>query len=447
MTVALVLLPLLGAVIGRLGARSDAAEPRKQGARRSVPDVLPRALAILVLLAELVLALSVARRGSLETATLLDLDLGLSSVSALFVAAATAAILVTALAISGGNTPRSPRVYPPWVFIGLSGSVLAIASANHLTSAAFALVLSATAVVISRRQDDGRRVLPWMILAGGALVFSDALNLTGPQSGLSGSLIGLSGVTTGLLVVGLGIGLGVLPFFPWFPRLAESAPGLAALLGASVGAGTAAIALARVGATPGLGDQSVGHPVIVLVGGTAAALSSFAALGAKRPARAVAFLASSSANLALVAVALSPTGESTGATLSLLVQVLAGPLALAALVGLGGSLSGALWRRPLLAVSLVAALFGLVGLPPSATFVGRSLVATSLGPDRAAFLVAVAISTAIGGVAATRTFAALLDLADAPAEPPRALDLAAFVLALAIIVGGVVPGPLLALLS
>lgn len=406
------------------------------------------ALVAATLVGEIVLALLVLARGLTETTRVLDLDLILSPTGAFVVAAASVAALVGLLAAK----ERCPTNQPTAALAALGVGAFAITAAGHLASAGLGLAL--IGIVASGAIGDAsairgaahRRLVGWMLLAAATLVLASALDALSQGAGARAPVPGLGGPTLALFDAGLAIGLGALPIFLWLPSLAESDPPLAAVVVASAGGASVALGLAQANAAPWLLDPGSGRLIVAGAFGVAAVLASFGSLGAKHPARIVAYLAGAGADLGLVGFALVPPAEAPAVGLLFVAQILATALALATLTGLTGRLSGGLWRRPLLAAGLLVALATLVGLPLTAGFAARSLVVGASG-SATLFVVAASLSGALGGIAALRLVVPLLDRSDAPTERLAALDLVALALAVALVVAGVAPGPVLAILG
>jgi NADH:ubiquinone oxidoreductase subunit 2 (subunit N) len=423
-----ILLPLFGAAIS---------------ARRG------RTAAIVALAVDLALALDGVVRDTTETLSLPDVTLTLGPVGFAIAAVAATGVLLGVVAAPDWSGTPAPGA---WTTAMLSASVLVIAGAGQLVAGAIGLAL--IGVVGCRTSPDtrdrpdevGRRLAIWLALAGAMLVLAGALGALGPGAGPRPPTMGLGGLISSLFVVGIAIGLGALPFFLWLPALAEHDPARAAAVVAAAGGATTALAFAQAGAAPWLFDPTSGRVGVAAIGGGAAALTGYAALGAKHPARAVACLFGAGSDLALAGFVLAPPGGSDAVGWMLVIQVLAAALALVALAGFGRWLSGGLWRRPLLGASLVVALLALVGLPPTAGFVARSLVAGA-AERPAGFVVAATLASAIGGLAALRVIAPLVDRSGAPLERPGALDFAALSLAAVLLVLGIVPGPVLSVLG
>jgi formate hydrogenlyase subunit 3/multisubunit Na+/H+ antiporter MnhD subunit len=358
------------------------------------------------------------------------------------------AVAVVLVVFAAATESGAEEAYAPG-FLALAGTALAVATSDRLVTVAPPLLAGAAVIAITFGAAPGRagprawrRFLVWLTLAGGALLLAGALDrLAERETGA-----GLSGTIGALFVIGVGITLAAFPLSLWLPGLSDVAPLGAALATGLLGVGATAALAGTLDVERWLLTEAAARPALTVAAGGAALLSGLLALADPRPARALAFLISANADLALAGVAATPAGDPTGAVWSLGAQALAAALALACLAGVDGKLRGLLGRRPAVALALIVALASLVGLPLTAGFVGRWLVGVAIVPVTPLLLLVSAGTSLLGGAAAWRALQPVVAAGDQTREPLRALDLAAAVLAALIVLAGLYPGPALALL-
>jgi NADH-quinone oxidoreductase subunit N len=250
----------------------------------------------------------------------------------------------------------------------------------------------------------------------------------------------------GLFVVGIGIAVAALPLSFWLPGLGEDAPLGAGIATGFMTSGALAAVAGALGADPWLMGDHLTQEAMATVGGAGSILSVVLALGEKRPSRVFAYLVSANAGFAVTTLAFSPRGDSAGAIWLLGSQALAGGLGFISLAAADGRISSLFWRRPMAAAGLWIGIFTLIGLPLTAGYVGRVIIAPPLGGQHVVLLLVTAATSIIGGLAGVRSFGTVFDRSDVTRDPLRSFDVAALVVGTVIVLVGVLPGPILAIL-
>lgn len=428
-----IFLPLFGAVL-----------------RWTVPRLHPLRIVLAVVLAEeaLVAFGDTARSPAIE-------GLALDPAGRVVLAVAALAALVVLSALADDATTADGIATG---LVGLAGVALVVTTDASLVTAATASTV--TALVLSwgliRIVGSGashrsvQRYLVWVLLAGSGLLFSGAFAGLYQQQAVPGVLA----PAAALFVVGAGIFVAALPFSLWLPSLCDEAPEGAGLIVALLGCAVMAILEGTVADSPFLASDAALRGALGTGGGIAAIVGSFLALGEKRPGRAVAYLVGAGADFSLAGLASNSTDALVPALWLLGAQALAASLTLTVLfrVGRAGSargavsLSGLVWRRPLLGWSIVVGLLSLVGMPLTAGFVGRWETIEAAGWHVGGLAIGMLIASVLGGLAILRLFGSVFDASDQPAEPFRVVDLTAALIAVVLIVGGIYPWPIIALL-
>ncbi|MGA2480648.1 MAG: NADH-quinone oxidoreductase subunit N [Spirochaetia bacterium] len=323
------------------------------------------------------------------------------------------------------------------------------------------------------------------LLFGMALVY--ALTGTMSLSTLAGAFKAqsiLPPVGLGMMLVGIGFKLAVVPFHLWTPDVYDGAPAPVAGYVATVSKGAMVIALARILAPSFVGAGGLGGlaaangvvtPAFAWVFAIIAGLSMFVGnLLALREANVKRILAYSSiAHLGYILVAFLAGGpQALRAIAFYLVAYFATTLgAFAAVSSLSGperdadsieDYRGLAGRRPWMAAVLTAMLLSLAGLPLTAGFVGKFII---LSVGAGAQLWTLAVILAINGTISifyylkivSAMFRGAGEAADVPAgaapetaAAPRAPFLAALALAIlmvTVVALGVFPSPLLSFIG
>jgi NADH-quinone oxidoreductase subunit N len=242
------------------------------------------------------------------------------------------------------------------------------------------------------------------LVYGAALVYGATGTTSLPQIfGAVADIIAAEGperfylvIGAGLVVVGLGFKVAVVPFHMWTPDVYEGAPtpatafmsvtakigGFASLLRVMI------IALPSLVFTPESGDTAAWQTTIWLIAAATLILGNFVALSQNNIKRMLAYSSIAHAGYILMAVAAAGTpGISTSATQGALFYLLAytfsnlGAFAIAMTIeradGTGTNIEdfrGLGKRNPMLAGMMAIFLFSLAGVPMTAGFVGKWLV-------------------------------------------------------------------------
>lgn len=371
--------------------------------------------------------------------------------------ALTIATLVVLVALTAVGDDATAHDCYPAALAALAGvAVVALASAQLIT-AALAMTLSAIALTVVFIPLPGvgvslrtaRRYLIWVVIAGTALLASGALD----RQYAAWVTPGVLGPSAALFVVGIAIFAGAMPFALWLPSASDEAPTTGALAFGLLSCATAAVLAGTVGSDMLLPADSAIHALLGVGGGLAALTSAFVALGEKRPGRTIAFLISASADSALAGLASGSSAATPSVVWLLVVQALSAAVGLVCLAEAGrarsdreragwSGLTGLVYQRPLLALALTISLLSLTGMPLTAGFVGKWNLVQLAAPNVAETLVILA-SSILGGVAALRSFGAIFDSTTATAEIRWSTDLVPALGAVLLLVGGLVPGPLI----
>ncbi len=456
---------------GALGALIPQGRPLRNGA-------LVLSLEGVLLVAALLSGVAFGPLGSLAV---LGVTLELGKARALVLLGATAA---TFIGLAGYQGERSAAEVAS-ALGALAGVALLAATGADPVAAALCLFLVVGALSIAVGQvpaavgtaPANRRLLSWLTLAASALLIAGALDrLYSRQPGP-----GLLGPVAALFVVGIGVIAAALPFSLWLPALGDGSASAAGLVLGLLSSTAAALVVGTFGVNPWLLNEPAVLSTIALFGTLASAASALLAFGERGVGRSFAYLICANADLALVGLAASPPGDVSGTTWTLATQALAGALGLACLAGASpprplvvgdgegerGSnsvppmprgrgyearhlseapLQGLVWRRPALGLAFVVATLSLVGAPVTAGFVGRWEIGHAIAALHPTVLLAFAGASLLGILPAIRFLDVTFAVDTSPAEKPSRLDPAALALAALLIVVGIIPGPILALL-
>jgi NADH:ubiquinone oxidoreductase subunit 2 (subunit N) len=183
---------------------------------------------------------------------------------------------------------------------------------------------------------------------------------------------------------------------------------------------------------------------LATAGGIGGLLSVVVALGEARPQRVFAYLASASGAYFVATLPTSPRGDSSSVVWYLAAQALAVGLGFACLAASEGKLPTLFARRPSVAIGLWVSGLSLLGLPLTAGYVGRAAVAPAIAVQHPIFFVVAGVTSALGGLAAARSFGPVFQRASVTREPLLSFDVVSFALSALLIVAGLVPAPLLA---
>ena len=303
------------------------------------------------------------------------------------------------------------------------------------------------------------------ILFGMALVYAETGSLAFGEIAYRSSAAGVHGLPLaaglGMIIVGLGFKLAVVPFHLWTPDVYEGAP-------APV---TAFIATASKGAVFALVLRYFtqvdlhAHPALFLIITIVAVLSMFAgnllALLQTNVKRILAYSSISHLGYLLVTVLASGPMALTAAAVYLTAYFITtlGAFGVVAVLsradGDADSMEdyrGLVWTRPWLAGVFTAMLFSLAGIPLTAGFVGKFyVVAAGAGSALWLAVIVLAINSVIGLFYYLRIIVALFAHAEgAPAsdrKPSRSGSAVLAALTVLLIWLGVYPGPMIDIIS
>jgi formate hydrogenlyase subunit 3/multisubunit Na+/H+ antiporter MnhD subunit len=360
------------------------------------------------------------------------------------------ATLVTLGAVAVAREQDRPVSFVQSLLLGLGGVILAVTLGGNPVAMALALaatiaLLVGTALPSSESvapMRAGRRYLTWGTLAASALVVSGLLErLYARQPGP-----GILAAAAGLFVVGVAILANVVPLSLWLPGLADESPLAAGVITGLLTSGLVTIVAVALATDPWLLAEASTQRALATVGLVGGLLSVVLALGERNPSRAFAYLVSASGGFFFATLPISPRGDSVGVAWFLAAQALATGLGFTCLAASECKLTSLLARRPAAAIGLWLATLSLIGFPLTAGYVGRALVAPTIAGQHVIFLLLAALTSAIGGIAATRSFGVVFQRTAAAHEPFLASDVTAVVMSAMLIVAGLLPSPLLALL-
>jgi len=245
----------------------------------------------------------------------------------------------------------------------------------------------------------------------GSLAFERIAYLLAPSSLTPASpatdLIVLAGL--GLMLVGVGFKLGVVPFHMWTPDVYQGAPAPVTALTATVSKGAVMALLVRFGAVLQLTPDDLLWQILGLIAALSMIAGNLLALHQVNLKRLLAY--SSIAHLGYVLVAFLAAGEA--AVQAVAFYLVAYMLTTLAAFGVVSALSeegeedrdveeieeyrGLGRKRPYLSAVLTLALLSLAGIPLTAGFIGKFLVfGASIGSAMWALAVLVALNSAIG---------------------------------------------------
>ncbi|HZP96059.1 MAG TPA: NADH-quinone oxidoreductase subunit N [Candidatus Limnocylindria bacterium] len=264
------------------------------------------------------------------------------------------------------------------------------------------------------------------------------------------SPVGLAGIA--LLLAGLAFKAALVPFHFWAPDAYVSAPTPATAFMAVVAKLGAFAALLRFGSAvtaPSAAGLDWRASVAVLAAMTLV-LGNLAALGQSSLKRLLAY--SSIAHAGYIAIAAAAGVVASSAIAFYLAVYAALTLGAFGVITLLANddprvddLHGLARRRPLLVVLLGVLLLGLTGLPPTAGFLAKVYVFEAAIGAQLAWLVLLGVLTSVVSAAyyLRVLFACLAEGEGEPAAAPTVAGGVVMLAALAVIVVGIVPGPLL----
>ncbi|MFH1144260.1 MAG: NADH-quinone oxidoreductase subunit N [Candidatus Eisenbacteria bacterium] len=264
----------------------------------------------------------------------------------------------------------------------------------------------------------------------GTLEFDAIARLLAGHGSVAGGGIGDLALQAGfgLMLVGFGFKLGLVPFHMWTPDVYQGAPAPVTAFVATVSKGAVMAVLVRFGAALHLAPSSLLGGIIALIAGASMFAGNLLALRQTNLKRLLAY--SSIAHLGYVLVAFLAGGAAAVEAVAfyLVAYVLTSLVAFGVITVLSDG-RGREWdreelaeyrglgrRRPVLAGILALALFSLAGIPLTAGFIGKFLVFTSgIGSAQWALVFAVAVNSGIGIYYYLRVIVALYLRDDEPA--------------------------------
>lgn len=285
---------------------------------------------------------------------------------------------------------------------------------------------------------------------GIALVYAATGSIAIGALGGIASPLGLAGIA--LLLAGLAFKAALVPFHFWAPDAYVSAPTPATAFMAVVAKVGAFAALLRLGAAiTGPGVIAIDwRASVAVIAAITLVLANLAALGQSSLKRLLAY--SSIAHAGYIAVAASAGVVASAAVAFYLVVYAALTLGAFGVITLLGNddpriedLHGLARRRPLVVVALGVILLGLTGLPPTAGFLAKVYVFEAAMGAQLAWLVVLGVLASVVSAAyyLRILFACLADGEGEPAGRPSVGGSVVVLAAIAVLVVGIVPGPLL----
>lgn len=271
----------------------------------------------------------------------------------------------------------------------------------------------------------------------------------------------LFAVGAGMVVVGIGFKLAVVPFQLWTPDVYEGAPLPAAAFMATVSKGAVFAAAIRFAAALEL----LSLPGVLLILSTLAVASMFAgtllALLQQNVKRVMAYSSIAHLGYLLVPLIASGTLALTASAVYLSAYFITALCAFGVMTIVSGpdrdadaldEYRGLAWRSPWLAAALAASLFSLAGLPLTAGFIGKfTLVAAGAEQARWALVLSLVVSSVIGLFFYLRIISVLFQTPGRSTPADQVVPLLGgsmlALLILALVWYGIVPGPLISLIE
>lgn len=285
---------------------------------------------------------------------------------------------------------------------------------------------------------------------GIALVYAATGSLTLGALATATSPVGLAGIA--LLVAGLAFKAALVPFHFWAPDAYVSAPTPATAFMAVVAKVGAFGALLRFGSAITAPSEAAvdWRASIAVIAAVTLIVANLAALGQTSLKRLLAY--SSIAHAGYIAIAASAGAVASGAIAFYLVVYAALTVGAFGIITLLANddpqiadLRGLARRRPLLVIALGVILLGLTGLPPTAGFLAKVYVfEAAIGAQLAWLVILGVLASVVSAAYYLRVlFACLADGEGEPASGPTVGGGVVVLAALAVLVIGVIPGPLL----
>jgi NADH-quinone oxidoreductase subunit N len=301
------------------------------------------------------------------------------------------------------------------------------------------------------------------LLFGMALVYAEtgSMDFAGiaAQAGTVHALPFYAGL--GLLIVGFGFKLAVVPFHLWTPDVYEGAPAPVTAFIATVSKGAVFAVVLRLFSTAGIRGESQLFTIFTVIALVSMSLGNLLALFQDNVKRVLAY--SSIAHVGYLLVALLASGPMAFAAAAFyLAAYFITTLGAFGVVSLLSERDrdadgmddyrGLAWRRPWIAAVFSAMLFSLAGIPLTAGFVGKFfLVASGIGSSLWLLVAALVINSVIGLFYYLRIIIALYsspgrEIPAPPAVSPAGSAMLA-VLTMLLVWLGVYPGPIIELIT
>ncbi len=387
---------------------------------------------------------------------------GASVFFATLVAASTAAALLLAVGyVTGAGLPAAEVA--ALMLFSASGAVLMAAAGDLVVTFVGLELLSLplyalTGLLRAAPRADESALKYFLLGAAASAVFAYGIALVYAATGSlalgalaqATSPVGRAGIA--FLVAGLAFKAALVPFHFWTPDAYVSAPTPATAFMAVVAKLGAFAALLRSGSAitaPGAAALDW-RASLAVVAAVTLVVANLAALRQTSLKRLLAY--SSIAHAGYIAVAAAAGVAASGAIAFYLVVYAALTLGAFGVITLLTNddpqlddLAGLARRRPLLVVALGVLLLGLTGLPPTAGFLAKIYVFEAAVGAQLAWLVILGVLASVVSAAyyLRVLFACLADGEGEPATGPSIGGGVVVVAALAVLVIGVIPGPLL----
>lgn len=299
-----------------------------------------------------------------------------------------------------------------------------------------------------------------ILLYGIALVYgaTGTTNLAGLAAGAGGRLLDnpllLAGVV--LITVGFGFKLALVPFQMWTPDVYQGAPTpvTAFMSVATKAAAFAALLRLAMGALPALAD--VWAPMLAALAVLSMTVGNLAALAQRNIKRMLAYSSIAHAGYILVAIVAGGETGQAGVLFYLVAYTFMNVGAFAVVEALErheeglelGDYAGLAARAPLLAAAMALFLFSLAGFPPTAGFFAKFYVFNAAVQQGYTWLAVIGVLNSLVGVAYYVGVIVQMYMREpgrTPATPElsRALTLALIVAAVAVLLFGLWPSPVL----
>ncbi len=349
----------------------------------------------ILLAAALVSIVPAARAGAGAESPLFALDGFTYYFAGLFLAAGIV-IVLTALRYFHGSKDRREEFFVLFV-LAVFGAVV-VAASRHLVPFFLGLeVLSVSLYALIAYTRD-RKIsieagLKYLVLAAVSAAFLllglaflyfefGTLSFEGLSMALrSGGGLGIVSLAgLGLVLVGVGFKLALVPFHMWTPDVYQGAPAPVTSFVASISKGALFAFLLRFFGMPGAAGEPALRLILLLIAAASMFAGNFLALAQKNIKRLLAY--SSIAHLGYLLIAFLASGglgvEAAAFYLAAYFVTIIGAFAVVSAsspaerdADAPGDYAGLFWRRPFMALVLTAMLFSLAGIPLTAGFVGK----------------------------------------------------------------------------